>query len=87
MDDSSLLRRYASERDEAAFAEIVRRHLGLVYGAALRQLHGSVHRAEDVTQSVFADLARKAAVLVSRTDLAGWLYTSTHHAAAKLKRA
>jgi RNA polymerase sigma factor (sigma-70 family) len=85
-DDSSLLRRYVEERSEAAFAELVARHIGLVYGAALRQLNGAVHRAEDVTQSVFVDLARNAARLLQRRDLAGWLYTSTHFAAAKLKR-
>jgi len=36
-DESELLRRYADERAEVAFAEIVRRHIGLVYHAALRQ--------------------------------------------------
>lgn len=85
-DDAELLRRYAEERSEEAFAELVRRHLGLVYGAALRQLHGSTHRAEDVAQSVFIDLARKAAPLSRRPEIVGWLYTSTHHAAVMLKR-
>ncbi|MES2697966.1 MAG: sigma-70 family RNA polymerase sigma factor [Verrucomicrobiota bacterium] len=86
IDDTELLRRYALEGDEAAFAELVERYAGLVYGAALRQLDGAAHRAEDVTQSVFADLARKARTLTGRGDLTGWLYTSAHFAAAKLKR-
>src|SRR6185436_12783486 len=86
VDDAQLLRRYAEDRDDAAFAELVNRLLALVYGAALRQLDGAAHRAQDVTQSVFIDLARKAGSLTGRTDLAGWLYTSTHFAAAKLKR-
>src|SRR5476651_1834177 len=86
-DDAALLRRYSGDRDEGAFAELVQRHLALVYGAALRQLGGATHRAEEVTQSVFTDLARKASSLARRDDLAGWLYTSTHFAAAKLKRA
>lgn len=85
-DDAALLRRYAEERDEGAFAELVQRHLALVYGAALRQLDGAAHRAEEVTQSVFTDLARKAGPLARRTGIVGWLYTSTHFAAAKLKR-
>ncbi len=85
-DDAALLRRYAEERNEAAFAELVQRHLALVYGAALRQLDGATHRAEEVAQSVFTDLARKAASLSERDDLVGWLYTSTHFATAKLKR-
>lgn len=85
-DDAELLRRYAEEGSNAAFAELVRRHVGLVYAAALRQLGGAVHRAEEVTQGVFIDLARKAGALARRTEIVGWLYTSTHHAAAKLKR-
>jgi RNA polymerase sigma factor (sigma-70 family) len=85
-DDAELLRRYAGEDSEAAFAELTRRHVGFVYAAALRQLDGAAHRAEEVTQGVFIDLARKASILSRRTEIMGWLYTSTHHAAAKLKR-
>jgi RNA polymerase sigma factor (sigma-70 family) len=84
-DDIQLLRRYAGGSD-AAFAELTQRHVGFVYAAALRQLGGASHRAEEVTQGVFIDLARKAASLTRRTEIVGWLYTSTHHAAAKLKR-
>jgi RNA polymerase sigma factor (sigma-70 family) len=86
IDDAELLRRYAEQHSDAAFAELVQRHIGLVYAAALRQLHGATHRAEDVTQGVFIDLARKAPSLSRHRQLAGWLYTSTHYAAAKLKR-
>ena len=85
-DDAELLRRYAKARDERAFAELVRRHLGLVYHAALRQCGGDAHRAEDVAQAVFTDLARKAEKLASRPVLAGWLYTSTRYAAAQAVR-
>jgi RNA polymerase sigma factor (sigma-70 family) len=84
--DAELLHRYAEESSEAAFTELVQRHLGFVYAAALRQLGGATHRAEEVTQSVFIDLARKSATLSRRTEIVGWLYTSTHYAAAKLKR-
>jgi RNA polymerase sigma factor (sigma-70 family) len=85
--DAELLRRYAETRSEEAFTELVQRHLAFVYAAALRQVGGSVHRAEDVTQAVFTDVARKAEQLAQRPELIGWLYTSTHFAAAKLKRA
>ncbi len=85
-DDAALLLRYATARDERAFAELVRRHLGLVYHAALRQCGGDAHRAEDVAQAVFTDLARKAEKLASRPVLASWLYTSTRYAAAQAVR-
>ncbi len=50
-DDAHLLRRFAEDRDQTAFDELVRRHLDLVYGAALRRMGGNVHRAADVAQS------------------------------------
>ncbi len=86
MDDATLLRRYAQARSEGDFAELVRRHLNLVYSAALRQVNGDTHLAQDVTQLVFTDLARKAAQLAGHRVLAGWLFTSTRFAAAKLVR-
>ncbi len=85
--DIELLRRYVFERSEAAFGDLVRQHLGLVYSAALRQTGGDAHLAEDVTQEVFTDLARKAPRLTRHTSLAGWLYTSTRYAAAAVRRA
>jgi RNA polymerase sigma factor (sigma-70 family) len=85
-DDSTLLRRYAENRSERDFAELVHRHMNLVYSAALRQVNGDTHLAQDVTQLVFTDLARKSARLASHRVLAGWLFTSTRFAAAKLVR-
>jgi RNA polymerase sigma factor (sigma-70 family) len=87
VEDSELLRRYAEEGSEAAFAELVRRRVGLVYSVALRQTRGDRHRAEDATQAVFTDLARKARTLAARPILAGWLYRSAQFAAAGLVRA
>ena len=84
--DSELLRRYAETKSEAAFAELVRRHVNLVYSAALRQVNGDAHLAQDVAQTVFADLVRKAGSLARRETLTGWLYTSAHFAAAKFAR-
>jgi RNA polymerase sigma factor (sigma-70 family) len=86
MDDAELLRRYAETADQAAFAALVERRLPLVYSAALRQVGGDAHLACDVAQMVFVDLARKAGELAGRPVLAGWLYTSTGYAAAKLVR-
>jgi RNA polymerase sigma factor (sigma-70 family) len=85
-EDAELLRSYAATRAEADFAELVRRHLNLVYSVALRQCGGDAHLAQDVTQMVFTDLARKAAALAEHRVLAGWLFTSTRYAAAKKVR-
>ncbi len=86
MTDGELLQRYVRDRSETAFAELTQRHINLVYSAALRQVNGDAHLAEDVTQSVFADLARKAHGLASHTSLTGWLYTSTRFTAANARR-
>ena len=85
-DDATLLQGYARHRSESDFAELVQRHVNLVYSSALRQVNGNVHFAQDVTQLVFIDLARKAASLAKHQVLAGWLFTSTRFAAAKLMR-
>src|SRR5262245_28415757 len=84
--DGELLRRYASERSESAFSELVQRHVNLVYSAALRQVNGNAHLAEDVVQVVFTDLARKAAKLTNHSSLTGWLYTSTRFVSANVRR-
>lgn len=86
-DDSELLRRYVRERSESAFTELVQRKAGLVYSAALRQVGGDTLLAQDVSQSVFIDLARKAAQLVDRPILTSWLYTCTRYAALNALRA
>jgi RNA polymerase sigma factor (sigma-70 family) len=84
--DGELLGHYCEGGSEEAFGELVRRHLDLVYSAALRQVNGNAPLAQDVAQSVFCDLARKAAALKNHSTVAGWLYTSTHHAAANAVR-
>src|SRR6478736_6816085 len=84
--DAELLRRYAQARDERAFAELVQRHLNLVYAAALRRTHGHTHVAEEIAQKVFTDLARKAAALQHHPALTGWLHRSTRYAAIDAAR-
>jgi RNA polymerase sigma factor (sigma-70 family) len=87
IDDAELLRRYASERAQDAFTELVRRHIDFVYAAGLRQVRGNSALAQDVTQKVFIDLARKADTLARHRVLLGWLHTATRYAAAKAVRA
>src|SRR5258708_973860 len=74
--DLELLASYAREKSDDAFAEIVRRHVDLVYGSALRQVR-SRQLAEEVAQCVFLELARQASRLSSDTILAAWLYKVT----------
>ena len=59
--DSDLLRAYAENRSESAFAELVSRHVGLVYAVA-RWVVMDTHFAEDVTQATFAALSREARI-------------------------
>jgi DNA-directed RNA polymerase specialized sigma24 family protein len=72
-----LLADYLSSGSEAAFRELVERYTGLVYSSALRLVEGDTHRAEDVAQTVFVDLARQARKLSAETRLGGWLYRHT----------
>lgn len=83
-DDARLLRRYADEGSQPAFAELVRRHVDLVYGAALRRTGGDSHRAADVAQQVFTTLAREARKLSRHAVLGAWLHTATRNAALNL---
>jgi RNA polymerase sigma factor (sigma-70 family) len=83
--DHELLRQYARDASEAAFAELVRRHLDLVYSAARRQVR-SVALAEEVAQSVFVDLSRNAARIKTGTPLVAWLHVVTRRTAIDVIR-
>ena len=74
--DMDLLREYSRQGSEAAFAELVQRHISLVYSVALRHV-GSAASAEEITQAVFVILARKGARLRPATVLESWLYETT----------
>src|SRR5512135_3050220 len=85
-DDMGLLREYAWGHSEEAFATLVRRHIDLVYSAAMRQV-GNHHQAEEITQAVFVILARKARSLGAGTVLPGWLFRTARLTAANYVRA
>ena len=85
-EDCELLREFAHERSQAAFAELVRRHLPRVYAVARRRVGGDGALAEEVAQTVFSGLARKAGQLAKRPSIAGWLFVSTRYAAADAVR-
>jgi len=74
--DFELLQRFARRGDQEAFEALVRRHLDLVYATAWRKLEES-GAAEEVTQNVFAALARKAWQFAPDSSLPAWLYRCT----------
>lgn len=78
--DPELLARFVADGCEDSFANLVRRYLGLVYAAALRQVQ-SPQLAEEIAQSVFLDLARSAPRLAKTTILPAWLYEVTRRTA------
>jgi RNA polymerase sigma factor (sigma-70 family) len=83
--DSELLRDYAERRSETAFAELVQRHLDLVYSAAVRMV-GDAHLAQDVAQGAFLALAQNARQLIDRPVLSGWLHRTARNIAANTVR-
>ncbi len=83
--DMDLVRDYVRLNSEAAFAELVQRHITLVYSVALRHV-GISAQAEEITQAVFVILARKATRLRVETILEGWLYETTRLTALSFLR-
>jgi RNA polymerase sigma factor (sigma-70 family) len=84
--DHELLRRFTENGSDEAFAAIVERHVGLVHSVALRHT-SNPHHAEEISQSVFVVLARKAGSLSGKVVLAGWLYHMARLMAANFVRA
>jgi RNA polymerase sigma factor (sigma-70 family) len=85
-DHRTLLAEYAANGSEEAFRELVARYIDLVYSTAVRLVNGDTHRAEDVAQTVFADLARLAGKFSKDVMLGGWLHRRTWHVATTLMR-
>src|SRR5688572_1664410 len=84
-DDSVLLRQYAENHSDEAFAALVTRHINLVYSVALRCV-GDPHLAEEVAQAVFILLAKKAAQLRHDKALSSWLFQTTRLTASNFIR-
>lgn len=70
--DSQLLAWFHTDRDEAAFTELVRRHGSAVF-AICRRLTRHQQDAEDAFQATFLVLARKANQLRPTDPIGGWL--------------
>lgn len=83
--DADLLRRYVETRDEAAFAELVRRHGPLVLRVCRNVLRDH-SAADDAFQSTFLLLARNATRLTRSPSVAGWLHTVAVRTAGRVRR-
>jgi RNA polymerase sigma factor (sigma-70 family) len=83
--DGALLAAFLADRDEAAFAELVRRH-GPVVWAACRRLLPDPADAEDAFQSSFLVLVRRARQLTGSATLGPWLYRVAAWTARNVRR-
>ena len=70
--DAALVARFVADRDEPAFAELVRRH-GPAVLAVCRHVTRHTHDADDAFQATFLVLARKAHTLDPARPLGAWL--------------
>jgi RNA polymerase sigma factor (sigma-70 family) len=84
--DRQLLERFASARDEAAFAALVRRHGPMVLGVC-RRLLPDAHEAEDAFQATFLVLVHKAGSLGRPEQLGPWLHGVAARTAARARQA
>src|SRR5687768_12131763 len=82
--DRELLRLYATNRDEAAFFSLVRRHGSMVWNVCRRALR-SEQDAEDAFQATFLVLAQKAGSVRWRESIASWLFAVAQRIAGKTR--
>jgi RNA polymerase sigma factor (sigma-70 family) len=85
LSDQELLRQYAEQHGESAFADLVQRHVDAVYSAVLRIVRDR-SMAEDLTQQVFLALAANASKLSGHPALCGWLHRTARNLSAKALR-
>src|SRR6185369_11871096 len=86
MNDWELLHQFSEKGSEAAFAQLLKTHLQLVYSVALRQTRGDAALAEEIAQLTFCVLARKAGSISRDTILAAWLCRTAFYTAQKAIR-
>src|SRR5438105_4798451 len=84
LSDGQLLERFATQRDEVAFATLMRRHGQMVLNVARRVLH-CLQDAEEVFQATFLVLACKAPSIRKHEALGCWLHGVAHRLALKAR--
>ena len=77
--------RFKRHGDEAAFAELVRKH-GPMVMAVCRQSLRQQQDAEDAFQAVWIVLLRRGRAIRNGASLAGWLYRVAHRTALRAAR-
>jgi RNA polymerase sigma factor (sigma-70 family) len=82
--DAELLQRFVTQRDEAAFAALVRRYGPPVFGVCRRVLH-HWQDAEDAFQATFLVLVHKARSIAQPQLLGNWLYGVAYYTAKNAK--
>src|SRR5271156_6617838 len=88
LSEAQLLELFLTRDDdvaENAFAALVHRHGPMVLGVCRRMLPG-VHDAEDAFQATFLILARRAASIGRREQLANWLHGVAIRTAKEVRR-
>jgi RNA polymerase sigma-70 factor (ECF subfamily) len=82
--DGQLLERFINQREEAAFAALLRRHGPMVLHVCRRVL-GRIQDAEDVFQATFLVLARKVRTIRKRDAVGSWLHGVAYRLAVRAK--
>jgi RNA polymerase sigma factor (sigma-70 family) len=82
--DGELLDSFIHNKDDAAFATLVRRHGPMVWGVCSRILR-SDHDAEDAFQAAFLVFVQKATTLPDKEMVGNWLYGVAYQTAVRMR--
>ncbi len=83
--DIQLIRQFAENNDQVAFAQLVERYVDIAYSAAITCL-GKDDLAHDACQLTFVELSKKARHLPEKVKLGGWIYITARNLSRKIQR-